>query len=101
MSIDPITGLSSLGEFFQTSKTNTAQSSTAIPFQTTLANALENVKETSAGVDQEIYRLATGQTENLHDLTIASTKANLSVELFVQLRNKALDSYQEIMRMNL
>ncbi|HMM07211.1 MAG TPA: flagellar hook-basal body complex protein FliE [Clostridiales bacterium] len=101
MSIDPITSLSSLEKFFQTSQSNTAQSSTVIPFQTTLENALNDVKETSAAVDQEIYNLATGQTNNLHDLTIASTKANLSVELFVQLRNKALDSYQEIMRMSL
>lgn len=102
MSIESITSLRSLEEFFKTSQSNTAQSSsTVIPFQTTLENALNDVKETGAAVDQEIYNLATGQTDNLHDLTIASTKANLSVELFVQLRNKALDSYQEIMRMSL
>ncbi len=101
MSIESITSLSSLQEFFQSSQSNTAQSSAVIPFQTTLENALNDVKETSAAVDQEIYNLATGQTDDLHDLTIASTKANLSVELFVQLRNKALDSYQEIMRMSL
>jgi flagellar hook-basal body complex protein FliE len=93
--------MSSLEEFFKTSQSNAAQSSTVIPFQSTLENALKDVKETSAAVDQEIYKLATGQTDNLHDLTIASTNANLSVELFVQLRNKALDSYQEIMRMSL
>lgn len=101
MSIDAITSLNSLSDFFKTSQNNTAQSSTVIPFQTTFENALNDVKETSSAVDQEVYKLATGQSDNLHDLTIASTKASLSVELFVQLRNKALDSYQEIMRMGI
>jgi flagellar hook-basal body complex protein FliE len=101
MAIDPITNLNSLEQLFKSSQENSSQNSFVIPFQSTLQDALNNVKETSAAVDQEVYKLATGQTDSLHDLTIASTKASLSVELFVQLRNKALESYQEIMRMGI
>lgn len=101
MSINAITNLSSPEDLFKTSESSGSKSSTVIPFQTTFENALNDVQKTGSAVDQAIYNLSTGQTDSLHDLTIASTKASLSVELFVQLRNKALDSYQEIMGMSM
>ncbi|NCC86340.1 MAG: flagellar hook-basal body complex protein FliE [Clostridia bacterium] len=70
-------------------------------FQSIFKDAINDVKETNATLEDEAYRLATGQTDNLHDITIASTKASLSVELFVQLRNKALESYNSIMNMGI
>ena len=45
--------------------------------------------------------MATGQLDNPAIRTIASTKAQMSVELLVQLRNKALDAYSELSRMSI
>ena len=45
--------------------------------------------------------LASGQAPDLHSVTIAAEKATLSFQLAVQVRNKALEAYQEIMRMQL
>lgn len=64
-------------------------------------SAIENVRETDAEKNQLQYLMATGQLDNPAELTIASTKAATSVELLVQLRNKALDSYNELMRIGL
>lgn len=64
-------------------------------------SAINDVKQTDAEKNQAEYLLATGQLDNPAQLTIAATKAELSVELLVQLRNKALDAYSELMRMNL
>lgn len=72
-----------------------------ISFKNIFTDAINDVKETNKALEYEANRLATGQTDNLHDITIASTKASLSVELFVQLRNKALESYNEMMRMGI
>jgi flagellar hook-basal body complex protein FliE len=47
------------------------------------------------------YLMATGQLDNPALLTIASTKAQLSVDLMVQLRNKSMEAYNELMRVNL
>ena len=47
----------------------------------------------------ELQKLATGETGNLHHVMIALDKANTSFQLVVQVRNKILDGYQEIMRM--
>ncbi|WP_101696793.1 flagellar hook-basal body complex protein FliE [Clostridium minihomine] len=71
-----------------------------LPFQSFFQDAINNVKETDHAVQEEVYKLATGQSDDLHNITIASQKATMSVQLLVQLRNKALDAYNEVMRMN-
>ena len=63
--------------------------------------AVDAVKETDAAKTQMEYLMATGQLDNPALLTIASTKAQLSVQLLVQLRNRALDAYNELMRISI
>jgi flagellar hook-basal body complex protein FliE len=43
--------------------------------------------------------LASGKTGNIHETMLAATQAELSFNLMVQVRNKALEAYNEIMRM--
>jgi flagellar hook-basal body complex protein FliE len=62
--------------------------------------AIGAVKETDAAKTQMEYLMATGQLDNPALLTIASTKAQLSVQLLVQLRNRAVDAYNELMRIS-
>ena len=102
MFIAPIQVINSLDEMQKTSGqiSCTQNQAVGLPFQSFFTDALNNVKETNAVLEEEAYKLATGQTNNLHDITIASTKASLSLDLFISLRNKALDSYNELMRMN-
>ena len=64
-------------------------------------SAIDAVKETDAEKTQMEYLMATGQLDNPALLTIASTKAQLSVDLLVQLRNKSMDAYNELMRISL
>ena len=64
-------------------------------------SAIDAVKETDAEKTQMEYLMATGQLDNPALLTIASTKAELSVDLLVQLRNKSMDAYNELMRISL
>ena len=47
------------------------------------------------------YRLATGQMDNPAEMSIASSQWSMSVNLLIQLRNKALDAYNELMRISL
>lgn len=97
MTIMPIQPLSSLKELEQT----TASAEKAqLPFQSLFQDAVNNVKETDQAAQDEVYKLATGQTDDLHNIIIASQKATMSVQLLVQLRNKALDAYNEVMRMS-
>ena len=81
------------------SQPSPAQNGEAI-FRDVLESAVKNIVETDNEVNKQQYLLATGQTDDVHNLTIAATKAQLSVDYMVQLRNRAMESYSEIMRIN-
>lgn len=63
--------------------------------------AIDNVKTTDAEMNETQYLLATGQLDNPAEATIATTKATASVELLIQLRNRAMDAYSELTRISL
>ncbi|RKD24196.1 flagellar hook-basal body complex protein FliE [Ammoniphilus oxalaticus] len=46
-------------------------------------------------------QLVTGQVNHLHEVTIASEKAMIALQLTTQVRDKAVEAYQEMMRMQL
>ena len=71
------------------------------PFTDIFQSAIASVKETDKEKTQMEYLMATGQLDNPALLTIATTKAELAVDLLVQLRSKAMDAYSELMRINL
>ena len=66
--------------------------------------ALENIKTTNAYISEkenEELKFALGQTENTHDLLIAQQKAATALQYTVALRDKFLESYKELMNMQI
>lgn len=55
----------------------------------------EQIKE----ADTQMQKLAVGKSNDLQEVVMATEKADLSFKLLVQVRNKLLEAYQEIMRM--
>ena len=49
--------------------------------------------------DQSVQRLATGQSDSVHETMLALAKADLSMRVFMEVSNKVIDAYQEVMRM--
>ena len=70
-------------------------------FQDIFQSIVDNVKETDAAKNEAYYALATGQLDNPAVASIAATQAELSLSLLIQMRNKALDAYSELMRISL
>ena len=68
-------------------------------FANALQNGLQSVQDAQTNADQLGIQAATGQLADPSDYTIAATQAELTTELTVTLRNKALDAFNEIMRM--
>jgi len=64
-----------------------------------LAEALQNVESAQQDAVVAAQRLASGEIRDISEVTIASEKASLALQLTVQVRNKVLEAYQEIMRM--
>lgn len=72
-----------------------------LPFADVFQSAIESVRETDAIHNEKEYLLATGQLDNPAEVTIAATQAAASLELLIELRNKALDAYSELMRISM
>ncbi|MBN7773773.1 flagellar hook-basal body complex protein FliE [Clostridium aminobutyricum] len=72
-----------------------------VPFKSIFEDAIQNVVDTDQQVNLDAQQLATGNSDNLHQYSIDIAKAQLSIDLLVELRNKALDSYSEVMRMSI
>ncbi|MEW6723368.1 MAG: flagellar hook-basal body complex protein FliE [Bacillota bacterium] len=70
-------------------------------FRATFMGALAEVNRLQLQADELNRQLATGQISDIHRVTIATEKATLALELTVQIRNRIIEAYQEIMRMQL
>jgi flagellar hook-basal body complex protein FliE len=70
-------------------------------FGSFLNDALNNLNDQQIAVDQLNQSFVKGELSDVHQLTIASEKASIGLELTVQARNKILEAYQEIMRMQM
>lgn len=64
-----------------------------------LSESLKEVNELNKSADTMAKDVAMGKSENLHETMLALTQAELSFNLMVQVRNKVLEAYQEVMRM--
>lgn len=59
------------------------------------------VYETHMDVENKQYLLATGQLDDAHSLPIAEAKAALSLDVMISLRNKAIEAYNDLIKMSL
>ena len=70
-------------------------------FSSVFQSAIDNVRETGRIKAHMEYQLATGQIDNPAEVSLAITKAEIASDLLVEMRNKALDVYNELMRISL
>lgn len=90
----------SIGGELNEAQNTAAVSTDASLFKNVFKNAVDQVKETQADVEHKQYLLATGQLDDAHTLPIAEAKASLSVDVLITLRNKTLEAYNELIKMN-
>lgn len=64
-----------------------------------LGEMIEKVNSSQQQSDKAVQQLITGETKSLHEVMIAMEKASVSFQFINQVRNKAVEAYQEIMRM--
>ena len=64
-----------------------------------LTQAIGRVNQDMVRADQGLQSLATGEAQNLHQVMISLEEARIGVQLLVQVRNRLLEAYQEVLRM--
>lgn len=78
-----------------------APKSVAKPFGEYLEASIEGVNDLVKEADEAVAAVATGRSRNIHEMMIALDKADVSFRMLTKVRQKAVDAYQEIMRMPL
>lgn len=68
-------------------------------FGSVLTGAVENLQGLQATSNALAVQAVTGDLDDIHDYTIASTEAKVTLELTAAIRNKAVEAFTEIMRM--
>ncbi len=70
-----------------------------VSFADTLKQAAQDVNSLQSEATKAIEGLVTGEATDLHEVMIAVEKAKTSFELLMEVRNKTIEAYREIMRM--
>ncbi len=78
-----------------------ADASTGPSFGQMLQSALGQVSGLQDHAAQMTTAFAQGKTGDIHSVMIASEQATMALQLTTQIRNKAVDAYQEVMRMSM
>lgn len=76
-----------------------AAKSVAKPFGEYLSESIEGVNAMVKEADSAVAAVATGRSHNIHEMMIALDKADVSFRMLTKVRSKAVEAYQEVMRM--
>lgn len=67
-------------------------------FEKSLQDAMAKVNDLQLKADKAAQDLATGRSDNIADVMIAAEKADIALRLMMQMRNKMIEGYQEVMK---
>jgi flagellar hook-basal body complex protein FliE len=70
-------------------------------FSEILNGAIGEVEGARASANQSVERFLSGEGEDLHSTILASQRADLEFQMFMQVRNKVVSAYQEIMKLQM
>ena len=98
MTISPIGGIGSALQAAGTQRTTPTTGADG-DFGGAIGNALAQLQNAQTKADSTAQLAATGQLTDVHELTIASTEAQVATEITTAVRNRAVEAFNEIMRM--
>ncbi len=70
-------------------------------FQAVFSDALGQVQQLGKAADTSVDRFLSGENEEIHHVAMITQQSELAFELFTQVRNKVVQAYQEVMRMQM
>lgn len=93
--VDRIEGLGPLSQSGKTQKKNENN------FSETLKEALEKVNDIQKKAEKAADDFAQGRISNIHEVIIEAEKASIALRLTVEVRNRIVEAYRDIMRMQI
>lgn len=99
MYIVPITKMPSVASITEAKTQQTVEQGSSVPFADILSQAMKNTLETQQVSNADSEKLALGEIDDLHTMMINSAKATAALEFTVELTSRAVNAYNEILRM--
>jgi flagellar hook-basal body complex protein FliE len=78
-----------------------ASASSGAGFGSVLADAIGRVEQFQQNADSSVGKFLAGEDEEVHKVALATEQASITFDLFLQVRNKVVSAYQEVMRMQI
>lgn len=72
-----------------------------VNFKELLMESINNINSYEKDANELGLLLATGEIDNIHDVVIATQKAEMALQFGIEVKNKIMDAYQEIMRIQI
>ncbi|MDY1004494.1 flagellar hook-basal body complex protein FliE [Curtobacterium sp. CFBP9011] len=94
-----LTSVSGTSSEIGTSATSGTEGTGGSGFAASLGNAVDGLQQLQSDSKTLALKAVTGNLDDIHDATIASTRAQVTLELVAAVRNKGVDAFNEIMRM--
>lgn len=98
MSVSAVSGVTGTMPSLPSMSTAAPAASSGTSFDSVLSG-VDQLQQLQSTADGLAVQAVTGQLDDVHDYTIAAAQASLAVELTAAIRNKAVDAFNEIMRM--
>ncbi|HHJ13924.1 MAG TPA: flagellar hook-basal body complex protein FliE [Gammaproteobacteria bacterium] len=101
MSVDAVNLLRPLAGTDETGAPGAAAARAPADFASWLDRQMVELNDQLNSSELDLRRLASGETNNIHHVMMSLEKARLSFQLVLQVRNKVLEAYQDVMRMQI
>jgi len=98
MKMNHLTPVQMIATHSQQQITNTGNEQST-SFSKMLSQAINDVNALQSQSDQQTERLVKGENVDLHNVMISAQKASISLQATIEIRNKVVEAYQEMMRM--
>jgi flagellar hook-basal body complex protein FliE len=98
LSIENIGGVANTGDLDRFVRKEKVDGSSRT-FSDVLRDSVEKVNLAQSQADTAIKELVAGKAKNIHETLLTIERADASLRMMMQVRNKILDAYREIMRM--
>jgi flagellar hook-basal body complex protein FliE len=70
-------------------------------FAKMMGEYMQQASDMQAKVGTDIEAMAAGQSDNIHEVVLSAAQADLAVRMVIEIRNRLVNTYQEVMRMQI
>ena len=99
--MNSISSVTQLAGNTQPVNTESAVTKSSNAFGDMLKNMVNDTNQAQVNGDKAVEQLQAGDAQHLHEVMISAEEAEISLKMLVQMRNKALTAYEEIMRLQI